>query len=44
MFCKIIDSVVAAFVPVDVNFLMHTPITEPVKAHIPCLRAFLFDV
>ena len=33
-----------AFVPINLNFFVRTPIAEPIETHIPSFGAFLLDV
>ena len=44
MFCEIISSIIAALVPIDINFFLCASVSEPIIPHIPCFGALLFYV
>ena len=43
VFCKIISTIEAAFLPVDMKLALADAIADPIEAHVDCLRSFLFD-
>ena len=44
MFREIVSSIIAAFVPIDINFFLCASVLEPIISHIPCFGVLLFYV
>ena len=43
VFCEIISTIEAAFLPVDVKLSLSDAIADPIEAHVDGLGSFLFD-